>query len=62
MLIELKMGYFYFNVRQTRSAKVPSRKGNSPDHKLRALNKCLVLKDLLISKNFWRVGLEAAIS
>jgi len=47
--------------RQTWSAKVLSRKGNSPDHKLKALNKNLVLKDKYKSKKFGQVGLEAAI-
>jgi len=47
--------------RQTWSAKALCRKGNSPDHKLKTLNKNLVYKEYLKSKIFWQVGLEAAI-
>jgi len=35
--------------KRTWDAKAPSREGNSPDHKLKTLNKNLVLKDCLVS-------------
>ena len=45
-------GIYYIKSRQTWSAKVLGRKGNSPDHKLKTLNKNLVLKERLYLKLF----------
>ena len=42
---ETKNDLYLKNCRQTYSEKVLSREGNSPDHKLKSLNKNLVKKD-----------------